>query len=97
VHNNPINFNDPNGLFANQVSNAWSAWASYFNTNPAAAFGGGLGAGVGYGLATLTVACPLCEAAASGSRRSIKLPNVRLRFKNRKCNTNPISDSTNTV
>lgn len=32
VGNNPINYNDPNGLFANQVSNAWSAGASYYNT-----------------------------------------------------------------
>ncbi len=70
VHNNPINFNDPNGLFANQVSNAWSAGANYFNTNPGAAFGGGLaiggaaGAGVGYGLASLTAVCPICGAAA---------------------------------
>jgi len=32
VHNNPINFNDPNGLLANRVSNAWTAGASYYNT-----------------------------------------------------------------
>ncbi|WP_231879562.1 RHS repeat-associated core domain-containing protein [Methylomonas koyamae] len=32
VHNNPINFNDPNGLLANKVSNAWTAGQSYYNT-----------------------------------------------------------------
>jgi RHS repeat-associated protein len=70
VHNNPINFNDPNGLLANQISNAWTQSTNYFNNNPAASFGAGVavggaaGYGAGYGLATLTAACPLCGAAA---------------------------------
>ena len=31
VQNNPINFNDPNGLLARDVSNAWTQGVSYFD------------------------------------------------------------------
>jgi hypothetical protein len=57
-------------LFANNISNAYTQTASYFNNNVYAAFGGGLavggaaGYGVGYGLAALSTACLPCGAVA---------------------------------
>ncbi len=31
VQNNPINFNDPNGLLARDISNAWTQGVTYYN------------------------------------------------------------------
>ncbi|MDD5035616.1 MAG: DNA/RNA non-specific endonuclease [Methylococcaceae bacterium] len=43
VGSNPINFNDPEGLLVNQVSNAFDAGKTYFSNNPGVAADIGVG------------------------------------------------------